>query len=89
MAGWTAVAVQFVVTSEEGGENNILHGDPASEAFLSDCWRAAPAGPGHASIESMSNMARVPASGGCGGCSPRANPVTVFGVATALKRNPK
>jgi hypothetical protein len=28
--------VQFVVNFEEGGENNILHGDRASEAFLSD-----------------------------------------------------
>ena len=27
------VAVQFVVNYEEGGENNILHGDAASEAF--------------------------------------------------------
>ncbi len=30
------VAVQFVVNFEEGGENNILHGDAGSEAFLSD-----------------------------------------------------
>ena len=29
------IAVQFVVNYEEGGENNILHGDKASEAFLS------------------------------------------------------
>ena len=30
------IAVQIVVNYEEGGENNILHGDPASEAFLSE-----------------------------------------------------
>ena len=30
------LAVQFVVNYEEGGENNILHGDEASEAFLSE-----------------------------------------------------
>lgn len=30
------VAVQFVLNYEEGGENNILHGDAASEAFLSE-----------------------------------------------------
>ena len=30
------VAVQFVVNYEEGGENNVLHGDAASEAFLSE-----------------------------------------------------
>ena len=36
------VAVQFVINYEEGGENNILHGDPASEAFLSEIVGAAP-----------------------------------------------
>lgn len=30
------LAVQFVLNYEEGGENNILHGDDASEAFLSE-----------------------------------------------------
>ena len=40
------VAVQFVVNFEEGGENNILHGDRASEAFLSDVLGAQPR-PGH------------------------------------------
>jgi peptidoglycan/xylan/chitin deacetylase (PgdA/CDA1 family) len=34
--GNARIAVQFVVNFEEGGENNILHGDRASEAFLSD-----------------------------------------------------
>ena len=34
--GGARIAVQFVVNFEEGGENNILHGDRASEAFLSD-----------------------------------------------------
>ena len=36
------VAVQFVVNFEEGGENNILHGDRGSEAFLSDVLGAQP-----------------------------------------------
>ncbi len=36
------VAVQFVVNYEEGGENNILHGDAASEAFLSEIVGAQP-----------------------------------------------
>ena len=30
------IAVQFVLNYEEGGENNVLHGDPASETFLSE-----------------------------------------------------
>ena len=42
MAGRRAhVAVQFVLNYEEGGENNILHGDAASEAFLSEIVGAA------------------------------------------------
>ena len=30
------IAVQIVLNYEEGGENSILHGDPSSEAFLSE-----------------------------------------------------
>jgi peptidoglycan/xylan/chitin deacetylase (PgdA/CDA1 family) len=40
--GGANVAVQFVMNYEEGGENNILHGDPASEAFLSEIVAAQP-----------------------------------------------
>ena len=36
------IAVQFVLNYEEGGENAILHGDPASEIFLSEIIGAAP-----------------------------------------------
>ena len=39
--GGAKIAVQFVVNYEEGGENNILHGDPMSEAFLSEVTQAA------------------------------------------------
>ena len=35
------------------------------------------------------NMARAPASGGCGACSPeRKVPLTIYGVAHALMRSP-
>jgi len=52
--GGARIAVQFVVNFEEGGENNILHGDGASEAFLSDVLGAKPwPGQRHANIESM------------------------------------
>ena len=52
--GDARIAVQFVVNFEEGGENNILHGDGASEAFLSDVLGAQPwPGQRHANIESM------------------------------------
>ena len=84
------VAVQFVVNFEEGGENNILHGDRASEAFLSDVLGAQPwVGQRHANIESMFEY------GSRAGFwrlwrmfTERGWPTTVFGVATALKRNP-
>ncbi len=48
------IAVQFVINYEEGGENNILHGDAASEAFLSEIVGAA-ALPGvrHMNMESI------------------------------------
>ncbi len=46
--------MQFVINHEEGGENNILHGDDASEAFLSEVVAAA-ALPGqrHPNMESI------------------------------------
>jgi hypothetical protein len=40
--GSAAIAVQFVINYEEGGENSILHGDVASEAFLSEIVGVAP-----------------------------------------------
>jgi peptidoglycan/xylan/chitin deacetylase (PgdA/CDA1 family) len=89
--GEARVAVQFVVNFEEGGENNILHGDRASEAFLSDVLGAQPwPGQRHPNIESMFEY------GSRAGFwrlwrifSERKLPTTVFGVATALKRNPE
>lgn len=89
--GGARVAVQFVLNFEEGGENNILHGDAASEAFLSDVLGAQPwAGQRHANVESMFEYGsragfwrlwRILNAAKAG--------VTVFGVATALQRNPE
>ena len=39
--GGAKIAVSIVLNYEEGGENNILHGDGQSEAFLSDIAGAA------------------------------------------------
>ncbi|AHJ64811.1 Chitooligosaccharide deacetylase [Granulibacter bethesdensis CGDNIH4] len=52
--GGARIAVNFVVNYEEGGENSILHGDPASEAFLSEMIGAQPV-PGlrHMNMESL------------------------------------
>lgn len=88
--GNAAIAVQFVVNYEEGGENNILHGDPASEAFLSEIVGAA-AWPGQRHM----NMESIYEYGARSGFwrlwrlfTERKIPVTVFGVATALERAP-
>ncbi|MFO0744326.1 MAG: allantoinase PuuE [Myxococcota bacterium] len=52
--GDARVAVQFVLNYEEGGENNILHGDAASEAFLSEIPGAVPfPGMRHINMESI------------------------------------
>ena len=71
--GGAHVAVQFVVNYEEGGENCVLHGDAASEAFLSEIVGAAalarPCATG--TWNRSTNTARAPASGGCTACSPR------------------
>ncbi len=48
------IALQFVINYEEGAENNILHGDAASEAFLSEMVAAQPLpGVRHMSMESL------------------------------------
>ena len=91
MAEWKRkIAVQFVINYEEGGENCILHGDAASEAFLSEIVGAA-AWPGQRHM----NMESIYEYGARAGFwrlhrmfTQRHMPVTVFGVATALEKNP-
>jgi len=89
--GGARIAVQFVINYEEGGENCILHGDAASEAFLSEIVGAA-ALPGvrHVNMESLYEygsragfwrLHRLFAARGL--------PVTVFAVAMAMERNPE
>ena len=52
--GDARIAVQFVINYEEGGENCILHGDAASEAFLSDIVDPKPwVGRRHMNMESI------------------------------------
>ena len=85
------IAVSLVLNYEEGGENNILHGDAGSEAFLSDIAGAAPwPGKRHWNMESLYDY------GARAGFwrlhrlfTSRGIPVTVYGVATALARNPE
>src|SRR5258708_33818065 len=51
--GNARIAVQFVLNYEEGGENCVLHGDPASEQFLSEIVGAAAYPSRHMSMESI------------------------------------
>ena len=85
------IAVQFVINYEEGGENCILHGDAASEAFLSEIVGAQPwPGQRHMNMESIYEF------GSRAGFwrlwrlfTERSMPLTVFAVATAMARNPE
>ena len=86
--GGAKIAVQIVLNYEEGGENNILHGDSASEAFLSEIVGAA-AWPG----QRHWNMESIYEYGARAGFwrlhrMLRHLPITVYGVATALARAP-
>ncbi len=51
--GHARVAVQFVLNYEEGGESCVLHGDQASEQFLSEIVGASAFPARHLSIESV------------------------------------
>jgi putative urate catabolism protein len=88
--GNARIALQFVVNYEEGGESSILHGDAASEAFLSEIVAAQPL----AGVRNM-NMESIYEYGSRAGFwrlhrlfTERHVPVTVYGVAMALARNP-
>jgi OHCU decarboxylase len=89
--GGAKVAVQFVMNYEEGGENSILHGDAASEAFLSDIAGAAPwPGMRHWNMESIYDYGARAGFWRLHRLFTGANiPVTIYGVATALARNPE
>ena len=83
------IAVQIVLNYEEGGENNILHGDAASEAFLSEITGAQPwPGQRHWNMESLYEYG---ARAGFWRVHRllRDLPITVYGVASALARAPE
>jgi allantoinase len=88
--GQARVALQFVLNYEEGGENCVLHGDAASESFLSEIIGAQAFPMRHMSMESLYEY------GSRAGLwrllrlfEERRLPLTVFGVSMALKRNPE
>lgn len=88
--GGARIAVQFVINYEEGGENNILHGDAGSETFLSEIVGAKSYGDRHMSMESLyeygsrAGFWRLHRMFGRFG-----HPVTVYGIAMAMERNPE
>ncbi|MDR4534403.1 allantoinase PuuE [Glutamicibacter sp. PS] len=89
--GGAKLAVQFVVNYEEGGESNILDGDAASECLLSEIVGAAPwQGQRNLNIESIyeygsrSGFWRLHRM-----FTDLDLPVTVYGVTTAMARNPE
>ncbi|EDP63277.1 Polysaccharide deacetylase [alpha proteobacterium BAL199] len=94
LAAWpngARLALQFVINYEEGGENTILDGDAASEAFLSEIVGAQPlVGKRNMNMESIYEY------GSRAGFwrlwrtfTSRKLPVTVYGVTAALVRNPE
>ena len=87
--GGARIAVQFVLNYEEGAENSVLHGDAASETFLSEIIGATAFAERHLSMESLYEY------GSRAGVwrvlrlfDERRVPLTIFGVAMALARNP-
>jgi putative urate catabolism protein len=88
--GRARIAVQFVLNYEEGGERCVLDGDATAETFLSEII-GAPAFPArHMTMESIYEYgSRAGVWRLLREFERRALPLTVFGVATALERNPE
>ena len=88
--GNARVALQFVLNFEEGGENSVLHGDPASEQFLSELFSPPAFAARHLSMESLYEYgSRVGVWRILREFERRALPLTVFGVSMALERSPE
>jgi len=88
--GGARIAVQFVLNYEEGGESSILHGDAASESFLTEIVGAQP-WPGQRNLVAESAY-EYGARAGFWRIwrlfTARRVPLTVYAVAMALARNP-
>ena len=87
--GQARIAVQFVLNYEEGGENNQLHGDTASETFLSEIVGAQAFDNRHMSMESMYEYgSRAGVWRILREFEKRGWQLTIFGVSSALERHP-
>jgi allantoinase len=88
--GGARIAVQFVLNYEEGGENCVLHGDAASEQFLSEMFNPPAVPARHLSMEGIYEYgSRVGAWRILREFERRQLPLTVFGVGMALQRHPE
>ncbi|WP_444454794.1 allantoinase PuuE [Rhodobacter capsulatus] len=89
--GGARVAISLVLNYEEGGENCILHGDAASEAFLSDIAGAAQwPGQRHWNMESIYEYGARAGFWRLHRLFTQMDlPITIYGVATALARSPE
>ena len=84
------IAVQFVLNYEEGGENSVLHGDNASEQFLSEIVGAPAYAARHMSMESVYEYgSRAGVWRILREFERRQLPITIFGVSMALERHPE
>jgi len=92
-ADWPArarIALQFVLNYEEGGESNILHGDPGSEQFLSEIIGAQSYPSRHMSMESIYEYgSRAGVWRILREFEKRDLPLTIFAVSMALQRHPE
>ena len=88
--GDARIALQFVLNYEEGGENNVLHGDPGSEQFLSELIGAQSYPARHMSMESVYEYgSRAGVWRLLREFEARGLPLTIFAVAMALQRHPE
>lgn len=84
------IALQFVLNYEEGGENCVLHGDVASEQFLSEIVGAAAYESRHLSMESIYEYgSRAGVWRILKEFEKRELPLTIFGIGMALERHPE
>ncbi len=84
------LALQIVLNYEEGAENSILHGDKHSETFLSEIIGAQPIKGRHINMESMYEFGSRRGFWRLHELFKEKNiPITIFGVAMALERNPE
>ena len=87
--GGARIALQFVLNYEEGAESSVLHGDPASETFLSEIIGGPAFADRHLSMESLYEYgSRAGVWRVLRAFRERAMPLTIFGVAMALERHP-